>query len=165
MKQHTDFSESLHVFWMAAVSGIYCNFQWNKTPYMWQGASRESCHQECGVGISQWIHFKLDYKTKIKLTNSLLFLTHWRANTKGKKPQQDITRSTWYIIIFWSWYMAWLLNILSSCLVWVSALRCSAPWMWLLSPCTLLITHPLEQQTACKTHHQSGSWHIISFLS
>lgn len=41
----TDFSESLHVFWMAAVSGIYCNFQWNKTPYMWQGTGRESSHQ------------------------------------------------------------------------------------------------------------------------
>lgn len=61
--------------------------------------------------------------------------------------------------------MAWILNILSSYLVWVSTLICFAPWMWLLSPCVLLITHPLEQHTACKTHHPSGSWHTISFLS
>lgn len=73
-------------------------------------------------------------------------------------------RSTWYIIIFWSWYIARLLNILSSCLVGMSTLICSALWMWLLSPCMLLITHPLEQHTACRTHHQSGSWHTIPFL-
>lgn len=150
---------------MAVVSGIYSsNLQWNKTPCIWQGTNRQSCHQTVW-GRAKPVKSTLNLITKLK-THKLLALPHLlkRKNIR-KNTKQDIMRSTWYIIIFWSQYMAWLLNILSSCLVWMSTLICSTLWMWLLSPCMLLIAHPLEQHTACRTHHQSGSWHTIPFLS